>query len=154
MVNLHDIRYLRIGTSDLESAIEFATKVVALQLAGREGKGAYFRSDKTSVRGDTRDHTLVYFEGDTSDHTIAFDLKNREDFDKAGAEIEKAGHPVHYGTKDECELRRVQQFLAFKDPTGNKIEIVVRPFHYTQQTQTKQKKPKTNTHKTHHTHTT
>src|SRR5947207_13689778 len=102
MVNLHDIRYLRIGTSDLESAIEFATKIVGLQLAGREGKAAYFRSDKTSVRGDTCDHTLGYFDVDTSDHTIAFDLKNREDFDKAGAETEKAGHPVHYGTKHVC----------------------------------------------------
>ncbi len=129
MVNLHDIRYLRIGTPDLESAVEFATKIVGLQLVGREGKAAYFRSDKVSARGDTRDHTLVYFEGDPSDHVIAFDLKNRDDFDKAGAEIEKAGHPVHYGAKNECELRRVQQFLAFKDPTGNKIEIVVRPFH-------------------------
>ena len=60
MVDLHDIRYLRIGTPDLGSAVEFATKIVGLQLAGREGKAAYFRSDKTSVRGDTRDHTLVY----------------------------------------------------------------------------------------------
>jgi 2,3-dihydroxy-p-cumate/2,3-dihydroxybenzoate 3,4-dioxygenase len=129
MVNLYDIRYLRIGTPNLESAVEFATKIVGLQLVGREGKAAYFRSDKVSARGDTRDHTLVYFEGDPSDHVIAFDLKNRDDFDRAGAEIEKAGHPVHYGAKNECELRRVQQFLAFKDPTGNKIEIVVRPFH-------------------------
>src|SRR3989449_7516393 len=64
MVNLYDIRYLRIGTPNLESAVEFATKIVGLQLVGREGKAAYFRSDKTSVRGDTRDHTLVYFEGD------------------------------------------------------------------------------------------
>src|SRR5882762_7850371 len=117
MVNLHDIRYLRIGTPDLESAIAFATRIVGLQLAGRQGKAAYFRSDKAAVRGDTRDHTLVYFEGDPSDHTIAFDLKNREDFDKAGAEIEKAGYPVRYGSKDECELRRVKQFLAFEDPT-------------------------------------
>src|SRR5712664_4915366 len=129
MVDLHDIRYLRIGTPNLEAAIEFATRIVGLQLAGREGKAAYFRSDKTSVRGGTRDHTLVYFEGDPSDHVIGFDLKNREDFDKAGAEIERAGHPVRYGSKDECELRRVQQFLAFEDPTGNKVEIVVRPFH-------------------------
>src|SRR5712664_2795318 len=129
MVDLHDIRYLRIGTSDLESAVEFATNIVGLQLAGREGKAAYFRSDKAAMRGDTRDHTLVYFEGDPSDHVIGFDLKNREDFDRAGAEIERAGHPVRYGSKDECELRRVQQFLAFEDPTGNKVEIVVRPFH-------------------------
>jgi len=129
MVNLHDIRYLRIGTPDLDAAIEFATKIVGLQLTGREGKAAYFRSDKVAVRGDTRDHTLVYFEGDPSDHSIGFDLKNPDDFDKIGAELEGAGHPVHLGTREECELRRVQQLLAFRDPTGNHIEIVVRPFH-------------------------
>src|SRR5882762_9650573 len=124
MVDLHDIRYLRIGTPNLDATIEFATKIVGLELAGREGKAAYFRSDKASGRGDTRDHTLVYFEGDPADHVIGFDLKDRDAFDKAGAEIEKAGHPVHYGTKDECQLRRVQRLLAFKDPSGNKIEIV------------------------------
>src|SRR5437773_9504915 len=122
MVDLHDIRYLRIGTPDLQSAVEFATQIVGLQPAGREGKAAYFRSDKTSARGDTRDHTLVYIEGDPSDHVIGFDLKNREDFDRAGAEIEKAGHPVRYGSKDECEQRRVQQLLAFEDPSGRSEE--------------------------------
>jgi 2,3-dihydroxy-p-cumate/2,3-dihydroxybenzoate 3,4-dioxygenase len=129
MVNLHDIRYLRIGTPNLDAAVEFATRIVGLQLVGREGKAAYFRSDKASVRGDTRDHTLVYFEGDPSDHAIGFDIKDRDDFDRVGAEVERAGHPVRYGTKEECELRRVQRFLAFDDPTGNHIEIVVRPFH-------------------------
>ena len=129
MVGLHDIRYLRIGTTDLESAVEFATRIVGLQLVRREGKAAYLRSDKAGVRGDTRDHTLVYFEGDPSDHVVAFDLDAREDFDRAGAELEKAGHPVRHGGKAECEQRRVQQFLAFQDPSGNKIEIVVRP-HY------------------------
>jgi 2,3-dihydroxy-p-cumate/2,3-dihydroxybenzoate 3,4-dioxygenase len=129
MVNLHDIRYLRIGTPDLESAVEFATTIVGLELARREGKAAYFRSDKVSVRGDTRDHTLVYFEGDPSDHVIGFDLKERGEFDRVGTEIEKAGHPVRYGTKNECEQRRVQQLLAFKDPSGNRIELVVRPYH-------------------------
>src|SRR5438046_9086420 len=119
MVDLHDIRYPRIGTPDLESAVEFVTRIVGLQLAGREGKAVYFRSDKVSVRGDTRDHTLVYFEGDPSDHVIGFDLKNREDFDRAGAVIEKAGHPVRYGTKDECELRNVMLFVTFKYPTDH-----------------------------------
>ena len=69
MIDLHDIRYLRIGTRDLESAIEYATRIVGLQLVAREGKSAYFRSDKSGVRGDTRDHTLVYFEGDPADNT-------------------------------------------------------------------------------------
>lgn len=129
MVNLYDIRYLRIGTPNLEAAIDYATKIVGLQLVAREGKSAYFRSDKVGVRGDTRDHTLVYFEGDPADHTSAFDLVNPEDFDRIGAELERAGHPVHMGTQEECEKRRVKQFLSFKDPSGNRIEAVVRPFH-------------------------
>ena len=129
MIHLHDIRYLRIGTADLASTIDFLTRIVGLQLAGREGKSAYFRSDKVAVRGDTRDFTLLVFEGDPGDHTSAFDLRDAADFDRIGAELENGGHRVHYGTHEECETRRVRQFLAFKDPTGNKHEIVVRPYH-------------------------
>lgn len=129
MVNLFDIRYLRIGTPDVEAAIEYATGIVGLQLVGREGKAAYFRSDKAGVRGDTRDHTLVYFEGDPSDHVAAFDILDGAGLDAAGAEIEKAGHPVHWGRRDECDLRRVKNFIGFKDPSGNRIEIVLKPFH-------------------------
>src|SRR6266704_1379736 len=120
MVDLHDIRYLRIGTPDLESAVEFATKIVGLQLAGREGKAAYFRSDKAAVRGDTRDHSLVYFEGEANDHAVGFDLVNPDDLDAVAAELEKAGHPVHHGTRDECEQRRVKAFVASRDPSGNR----------------------------------
>jgi 2,3-dihydroxy-p-cumate/2,3-dihydroxybenzoate 3,4-dioxygenase len=129
MINLHDIRYLRIGTPDLDSAVRFATEIVGLQLVAREGKSAYFRSDKVEMRGDTRDHTLVYFEGDPADHTIGFDLIDQDDLDKVGAALEAGGHPVHVGTKEECERRRVHAFIASSDPTGNKIEIVARPFH-------------------------
>ena len=129
MIDLHDIRYLRIGTPHLESAIEYCTRIVGLQLVAREGKAAYFRSDKTAVRGDTRDHTLVYFEGDPRDHTIGFDLKHHERLDAVAGELEKAGYPVHLGTRQECEQRRVRGFVATRDPTGNRIEIAVRPDH-------------------------
>jgi 2,3-dihydroxy-p-cumate/2,3-dihydroxybenzoate 3,4-dioxygenase len=129
MIDLHDIRYLRIGTPDLDGAVRFATEIVGLQLVAHEGKSAYFRSDKVEVRGDTRDHTLVYVEGDPSDHTIGFDLLDGGDLDRVGAELEKAGRPVHLGTRAECDARRVRAFIASSDPSGNKIEIVARPFH-------------------------
>jgi 2,3-dihydroxy-p-cumate/2,3-dihydroxybenzoate 3,4-dioxygenase len=128
MVRLHDIRYLRIGTPDLDAAVQFATRIVGLELVGREGKAAYFRSDKPGTRGDTRDHTLVYFEGDPGDHTSGFELADSAHLDSAGAELEAAGHRVRHGTGQECELRRVKAFLACNDPSGNKIEIVARPF--------------------------
>jgi len=129
MIDLHDIRYVRIGTSNLDTAIEFATRIVGLQLVAREGKAAYLRSDKTAVRGDTRDHTLVYTEGDPAEHAIGFDLRSHDELDAAAAALEKAGRPVRPGTRAECEARRVKAFIATRDPSGNNIEIVSRPYH-------------------------
>jgi 2,3-dihydroxy-p-cumate/2,3-dihydroxybenzoate 3,4-dioxygenase len=129
MIDLYDVRYVRLGASNLDAAIEFATKIVGLQLVAREGKAAYLRSDKAPVRGDTRDHTLVYFEGDPADNTVGFDLRDPDELDAVAAQLEKAGRPVRLGTKDECEQRRVRAFVASTDPSGNKIEIVARPFH-------------------------
>ncbi|HEV8014586.1 MAG TPA: VOC family protein [Stellaceae bacterium] len=129
MINLQDIRYVRLGTRDLEGAVDYATKILGLQLVGREGKSAYFRSDKVAVRGDTRDHTLVYFEGDPSDHTIGFDLKDPGDFDAVGAALDNAGYGAQLANKEESEKRRARGVIQSRDPTGNKIEIVARPYH-------------------------
>jgi 2,3-dihydroxy-p-cumate/2,3-dihydroxybenzoate 3,4-dioxygenase len=129
MINLHDIRYARLGTQDLDSAIRFATNVVGLQLVAREGNAVYFRSDKADVRGDTRDHTLVYFEGDPADQTIGLELIDPGDLDTVGAALEKAGRPVHFGTREECDSRRTQAFIASSDPSGNKLEILARPYN-------------------------
>jgi 2,3-dihydroxy-p-cumate/2,3-dihydroxybenzoate 3,4-dioxygenase len=129
MIHLHDIRYVRLGTPNLTEATEFATKIVGLQKAGTEGRHAYFRSDIGGDRGNTRDHTLVYFEGDPRDHAIGFDLRPGATLEGIAAELEAAGSRVTWGSAQECELRRVKTFIAFKDPTGNRIELVDRPFH-------------------------
>lgn len=128
MINLQDIYALRIGTADLDSAVKFATEIIGLQLVGRERKAAYLRSHKTQLRGDTRDHSLVLFEGDPADQTIGLELYDPADLDAVGAALENAGHPVHFGTREECELRRTKSFIASTDPSGNKIEILARPY--------------------------
>lgn len=128
MVDLYDIRYVRIGTSNLSQAIEFATRIVGLQLIRQEGRSAYFRSDTGSGRGEARDHTLVYFEGDPSEHAIGFDLRAPAGLDQVADQLEKAGYPVEWGSREQCELRAVKAFIALKDPSGNKIEVVARPF--------------------------
>lgn len=129
MINLRDIRYLRIGTANLESSIQYATEIIGLQLVAREGKAAYFRSHRTAMRGDTRDHSLVLFEGDPADQTIGLELRNHGDLDAVAAILENAGHEVHLGTREECDSRRAKAVIATKDPSGNKIEIVARPYH-------------------------
>ena len=57
MINLHDIRYARLGTPDLDCAIRFATEIVGLQLVAREGKrpiSAATRSTCAAIRATIR----------------------------------------------------------------------------------------------------
>jgi 2,3-dihydroxy-p-cumate/2,3-dihydroxybenzoate 3,4-dioxygenase len=122
MVNLLDIRYVRLGTRDLEGATRFAREVVGLELAREEGGARYFRSD-------ARDHTLVYFDGDPADHATGFELRDAAELDSAAAFLEQRGMRVTRGTADACEQRRVQACIHFHDLSGNRIELVVRPHH-------------------------
>ncbi len=129
MIQLHDIRYVRLGTRDLASATRFATEIVGLQLAAQEAGTAYFRSDRAAIRGDTRDHTLAYFEGDPTDHIIGIELRDPDDLDALGAALEHEGRQVHRGTRAECDARRTHDFIAATDPSGNRIEFLARPYN-------------------------
>jgi 2,3-dihydroxy-p-cumate/2,3-dihydroxybenzoate 3,4-dioxygenase len=119
MIDLRRIRYVRIGTPDLDEATAFATKILGLQPIRREHGMAYFRSDD-------RDHTICYVEGSPLEHATAFEVDESADLQAIGAELERAGTSVRQGSPGECEARRVRDFIAFHDPSGNPIEIVWR----------------------------
>ena len=122
MIQLLDIRYVRLGTRDRAQADLFAREVLGLERVREEAGASYFRSD-------SRDHTLVYFEGDPADHTIGFELRTAAELEQAAAELSNRGYAARAGTPDECEQRRVRAFVHFRDPTGNKIDLVVDPHH-------------------------
>lgn len=122
MIDLWDIRYVRLGTRDRAAADRYARGIVGLELARDEAGSLHYRSDQ-------RDHTLVYFEGDPADHTVGFELRTGADLDAAGALLENTGVPVRQGSADECAQRRVQSFLHFRDPSGNGIDLVLNPHH-------------------------
>lgn len=122
MIKLVDLRYVRLGTADLNGAIAFAQDIIGLELVGRENGGAY-------LRGDDRDHNVYYFEGDPSDHTAGFEVENAAALEAAVAALEANGVDVRRGAEKECADRRVMDFITFKDPTGNKFDLVVRPFN-------------------------
>lgn len=125
MIELKDIRYCRLGTQDLSAAEWFATQILGLEVADRAKRALYFKSDD-------RDHTLCYFEGEPQDQTTAFEVATSEDLDAAANALEMAGHSVDRATADQCELRRVRECLGFTDPSGNRIELVLRPAHSVQ----------------------
>jgi 2,3-dihydroxy-p-cumate/2,3-dihydroxybenzoate 3,4-dioxygenase len=96
--------------------------VLGLEI-GEVAKGAvYFRSDE-------REHTLCYVEGDPRDQAVAFEVASRAVLSSAAGELERLGHAVHVGTSGEAEARKVREFIAFNDPSGNRIELVWRPAH-------------------------
>ncbi|MEK1838693.1 MAG: VOC family protein, partial [Pseudomonas sp.] len=120
MINLHDIRYIRLGTANLDEARRYATQVLGLQVA-REANGAvYFRSD-------SRDHTLCYYEGDPQETTTAFEVRTAQDLEDAAVLLERHEFDVQHGSRADAEVRYVDDFIRFKDPSGNNIELVLRP---------------------------
>ncbi len=122
MINLRDVSYVRLGTADLEGATVFATEFLGLQVAERRRNAVYFRSDE-------RSHTLCYVEGSTEQQAIGFEVSDTDSLSAAAGELEAIGHPVRLGSAEECALRQVEAFIAFRDPTGNSIELAVRPMH-------------------------
>lgn len=122
MIEPLDIRYVRLGTPHRAEADRFVTQVVGLERVRDEAGALYYRSDQ-------RDHTLVYFDGDPRDHTVGFELRDGAALDAAGSELSNAGFAVQRGSAEACEQRHVRDFLAFRDLTGNAIELVLGPHH-------------------------
>jgi 2,3-dihydroxy-p-cumate/2,3-dihydroxybenzoate 3,4-dioxygenase len=122
MIDLQRVCYVRLGTRDLEGASRFATDVLGLEIAEAGKAAIYFKSDE-------REHTLCYFEGDPRTQAVAFEVGSRAGLTAAASELERLGHAVHAGTPGEAEARKVREFIAFDDPSGNRIELVWRPAH-------------------------
>lgn len=122
MIRLLDIRYVRLGTRQLENADRFLRQIVGLTLIRQEGNACYYGSDE-------RDHTLVCFEGDPSDQTVGFEVDDLHELDAAADALDALGVAARRGSEIECAQRRVRAFLNFRDPSANSIDLVARPFH-------------------------
>jgi 2,3-dihydroxy-p-cumate/2,3-dihydroxybenzoate 3,4-dioxygenase len=122
VITLQNISYVRLGTRDLEGSAHFATNYLGLEISEHGRDAVCFRSD-------ARDHTLCYFAGDPADQTVGFEVRHAADLDDAAAVLDQLGFAVRHGTASEATERQVHSYIAFKDPSGNCIELVWRPAH-------------------------
>ncbi|MFG1244385.1 VOC family protein [Xanthobacter versatilis] len=120
MIQLRDLTYVRLGTRDLAQAEDFSTRVIGLEVGARTRGALYLRSDQ-------RAHSLCYFEGDPGEQVVGFEVDDEDVLTGAADALDRMGHPVRRGTAEEAEQRCVRSFIAFQDPTGNRIELVTRP---------------------------
>jgi 2,3-dihydroxy-p-cumate/2,3-dihydroxybenzoate 3,4-dioxygenase len=122
MISLLDVSYVRLGTKDLEGAVRFAVDYLGLEVSEH-------RKGTVCFKTDAREQTLCYFEGNPADQAVAFEVGDKNDLDMAASELERLGYAVRSGTGSEAAARHVKGFIAFKDPSGNGIELVYRPAH-------------------------
>ncbi len=122
-----DFVYTGIRVKDLEKSIEFYTKVLGMQVFGRQkieevgGEVVDLRSSKDGPElelnyyGKGSKHDVPYTVGEGLDH-LAFHV---EDMDKAIRESEEAGFPV------VLEVRTAaSRWVYITDPNGLYIELV------------------------------
>lgn len=119
-ITIEQLRYVRLGCSDLAGSIDFAQRILGLQLVDKTKEAAYFRSDY-------RNHTLVFVADAGAEQAIGFEVRDPEELDRAAGRLEQAGVSVHRGSDEAAAARKVRRFLSFHMPSGYDVELVVRP---------------------------
>jgi len=128
VIELRDIAYVRSGAADVSTAVDFAVNIVGMELVAEESGVSYLRADR-------RHHCLALVAGPSGVRSSGFVLADEDALAAAETELERAGIAVQRGDGKQAYARRVREFVAFDDPFGNRIELVVdqvlldRPLH-------------------------
>jgi len=117
MITLQDLAYVRIGTRDLDTQLEFAQEIVGLELVER-------RADTAFLRSDDRHHSLQFVSGEPRHMSSGFVLTDRRAVEDAARQLEEKGIDVHRGSPEECAERKVGAMISFRDTGKNTVELV------------------------------
>jgi len=118
MIELTDIAYVRSGAADLDKAVDFATRVVGLELVAPMVDGL------AHLRADHRHHCLALVRGRSGVLASGFTVADEDALAAAETELERAGLTVARGDAGAARSRRVREFIGFDDPSGNRLELV------------------------------
>jgi 2,3-dihydroxy-p-cumate/2,3-dihydroxybenzoate 3,4-dioxygenase len=120
VIEIEQLRYVRLGTRNLPAAIDFAQRILGLQLIERTEEQATFRSD-------FRHHTLVYEAGDPATQSIGLEVRTRAALERAVAALAANGITTTPGDAAALARRKARDMASFRDRSGNLFELVVRP---------------------------
>ena len=120
MIEIEQLRYVRLGTRNLPAAVDFAQRILGLQLIERNDEQATFRSD-------SRDHTLVYEVGDPMQQSVGLEVRTQATLDRAIAALAATGITATAAHAQALARRKARAMASFRDHSGNTFELVVRP---------------------------
>jgi 2,3-dihydroxy-p-cumate/2,3-dihydroxybenzoate 3,4-dioxygenase len=122
MVELQQLRYVRLVADNLDDAADFAARVLGLEPIDRKPELASFRSD-------FRDHTLAFATGERAVQSVGLEVRYPQDLDAALEGLRGLGLSAGRGSAEDCALRKVKDMGWFIDFSGNRFELVVRPLN-------------------------
>lgn len=123
MIDLQQLRYVRLNVTDLAESARFVTRVLGLEPVDATAAHVTFRSDE-------RDYTLALCSGGAvTSPAIGLEVRYSRDLDAANDMLRARNLSTGRGTSDECALRKVKDLLWFVDHSGNRYELVVRPLN-------------------------
>ena len=112
MIELEQLRYVRLVADNLGGAADFAQRVLGLEPIDRNPELATFRSD-------FRDYTLAFATGSRAVQSVGLEVRHSHDLDAALAGLRRLGLSANRGSTEDCTLRRVKDLLWFTDFSGN-----------------------------------
>lgn len=113
--------YLGIRSPKMEEWSQFASGLLGMQKIDTAAKQLTFRMDDWSQR---------FIVADEPGETISFigwEVSQKEDLDIYAARLEANGLAVERGTKALSNQRFVSDLIVFRDPAGNRVELVWNP---------------------------
>ena len=122
MVELEQLRFVRLRPDDLAQAADFAIRVLGLEPVDRTPEIATFRSDY-------RDYTLSFGQGPALMPSVGLEVRYSSGLDAAEKALGQLGLPTGRGSAEDCALRKVKDMVWFTDFSGNRFELVVRPLN-------------------------
>jgi 2,3-dihydroxy-p-cumate/2,3-dihydroxybenzoate 3,4-dioxygenase len=120
VIEIQQLRYVRLGTHNLPVAVDFAQRILGLQPIERSDEQATFRSD-------FRDHTLVYEVGDPMRQSVGLEVRTQAMLDRAIATLAANGITATAADAQTLARRKARAMASFRDHSGNTFELVVRP---------------------------
>ena len=115
---IHSLGYLVLETAELDRWRELAFDVLGMAPGeGPDPDALYLRLDERAAR-------LVLLPGRTERLvTVGWEVRDAETLRDVVRRLEDAGAPVKWGSGEDADARRVQEFVTTADPAGTALEI-------------------------------
>jgi 3,4-dihydroxy-9,10-secoandrosta-1,3,5(10)-triene-9,17-dione 4,5-dioxygenase len=109
--------YAVIGTQQMARWRQFATEVLGLVARNGPNDALYLKMDERHCR-----YVIVPHDREASLAT-GWECADQASFDAIVARVSAGGTAVEAGSREACALRKVNGFVAFDDPSGNRCEL-------------------------------